>query len=56
MGHTLPHPNHKDKGGGGSKLAMRDKYEYKKLVQRYFFSCYAFIGIFREGYFFAETI
>ena len=25
MGHPLPNPNHKDKGGGGSKLATGDK-------------------------------
>ena len=30
-------------------MAMGDKHEYKNLVQRYFFSCYALIGIFKEG-------
>ena len=50
MGHTLPNPNHKDMGGGGggSKVAMGYKHEYKNFVQRYFLSRYAFIGIFRE--------
>ena len=37
-------------------MAMGDKHECKNLVQRYCFSCYAFIGIFREGYFLQKTV